>query len=144
MSFPNADYQTGVWTPTLVADTTNPTVTYTLQAGGWTKIGRLVIVNARIAIATNSGGAGNGVIGGFPFPTSTSDADRGVLAVGFTQGFSSTTTPAVLWMKIDGTSKANVYRRASADARDALNLAVPVTDFLAGSLLTFTGSYWTP
>jgi hypothetical protein len=64
-----SDYETGTWTPTVTASTTNPTVTYgSGTTGTYTKIGRLVYLNAYIQLsAVSSSGAGYLRISGLPF-----------------------------------------------------------------------------
>ena len=52
------DYEEGTYTPTLGGASSNPTVTYTIQTGVYTKIGNLVHVCARVAISATSGGSG--------------------------------------------------------------------------------------
>ena len=64
-----SDYETGTWTPTVTASTTNPTVTYgSGTTGTYTKIGRLVYLNAYIQLSdVSSSGAGYLRISGLPF-----------------------------------------------------------------------------
>lgn len=65
------DYEEGVWTPTLIASTTNfASVTYSAFTGAkYTKIGRLVHVSGVLRTATVdlTGAAGIVQIGGLPF-----------------------------------------------------------------------------
>jgi len=61
------DYEEGTWTPTIGADTTDPTITYTTQSGTYTKVGRLVYVSCDIVINTVVGGAGAVRVRGLPF-----------------------------------------------------------------------------
>jgi hypothetical protein len=67
-----ADYEEGTWTPTLIGTTTNPTVTYTLQRGIYTKVGRVVTVSAYVAWSAISGGSGNIAFGNLPFTVESS------------------------------------------------------------------------
>lgn len=143
MSYSVPTFETGSFTPTILGSGSNPTVTYNIQSGSYIKVGRCVIVNARIWVNTISGGAGNAMVGGFPFVTTVADGDRGTLTVGFARNFTATTTPSVMWMANDGTARANIYRRASADARDAQSTALTVAECVAGCDLSFTGVYFT-
>ena len=68
------DYEEGTWTPTILATTTNPSVTYTKQAGVYTKVGNLVTVNFQIVLSAISGGSGYAQIGGFPFTAGPSSS----------------------------------------------------------------------
>jgi hypothetical protein len=60
-------YEEGTFTPTLIGTTTNPTVTYGIQRGAYTKIGRLVTVSVYMTWSAFSGGSGNVGFGNFPF-----------------------------------------------------------------------------
>lgn len=60
-------YEEGTWTPTIDGETTSPTITYTLQYGVYTRIGRMVNFGCRITISSLSGGSGNVLIKGLPF-----------------------------------------------------------------------------
>jgi hypothetical protein len=60
-----ADYEEGTFTPTYNG-TTPGTTTYVLQNGTYTKIGRAVYYNIRLAWS-NTTGTGSGVVGGFPY-----------------------------------------------------------------------------
>lgn len=51
--------ETGTWTPVITGSTSNPTVTYTIQDGVYTRIGRVVFYSFLIRINTISGGSGN-------------------------------------------------------------------------------------
>ena len=52
------DYEEGTWTPVVTGSSTNPTITYNLQAGTYTKIGNLVNVSIQLGM-TRTGGTGN-------------------------------------------------------------------------------------
>jgi hypothetical protein len=62
-----ADYEEGTFTPTLVGTTTDPTVTYSLQRGLYTKVGRIVTVTVLVSWTAFSGGSGNVALGNLPF-----------------------------------------------------------------------------
>ena len=61
------DYEEGTFTPALTAGTTNPTVTYVVQSGNYTRLGRVVSISARLQISAISGGSGAIRISGLPF-----------------------------------------------------------------------------
>ena len=70
------DYEEGTWTPTLLGDGTNPSVTYSGDTGGfYIKIGRLVYLTGTIRTTAISGGSGALLVGGLPF--SNSDRSQG-------------------------------------------------------------------
>jgi len=62
-----SSYEEGTFTPTLIGDVTNPTVTYSLQRGVYTKVGRVVTVSCYLAWSAISGGSGNIAFGGLPY-----------------------------------------------------------------------------
>jgi hypothetical protein len=64
------DYEEGTWTPTIYGTTTAGTTTYFQQAGTYTKIGRVVTVQAFLNI-TNQTGTGSLRMGGLPFTAGT-------------------------------------------------------------------------
>jgi hypothetical protein len=67
-----ADYEEGTWTPTLIGTTTNPTVTYSLQRGIYTKVGRVVTVSCYMGWSAFSGGSGNVGFSNLPFTIESS------------------------------------------------------------------------
>lgn len=60
------DYEQGNWTPIVQGTTTVGTGTYSVQAGGYTKIGNTVHFSLRLVV-TNHTGAGNFRVDGLPF-----------------------------------------------------------------------------
>jgi hypothetical protein len=67
------DYEEGTWTPVIVAST-NPTVVYDIQQGYYTKIGRNVVLSARIKTTSVSGGSGSVRLSGVPFTEADGNA----------------------------------------------------------------------
>lgn len=75
------DYEEGTWTPTIVASSSNPTVTYGVQRGVYTKVGNIVHCTWQMTFSGLSGGSGYGQIGGFPFtPPAGSSTSPGYYA----------------------------------------------------------------
>ena len=64
------DYEEGTFTPSYGGLTSNPTVTYDVQYGHYTKVGRLVTFNLGLGTDAVSGGSGNVVVNGLPFTVS--------------------------------------------------------------------------
>ncbi len=62
-----ADYEEGTWVPAYGGSGSNPTPTYLVQDGKYTKIGRMVYWSAEITTTASTGGSGNLQISGFPF-----------------------------------------------------------------------------
>jgi hypothetical protein len=88
-SSPNGldDYEEGTFTPTFFGSVGNPTVTYTIQSGRYTKIGRLVFIQIHLQLSAASGGAGALYVTGLPF-SSLAGAD-GSMAIGGKSGWSA-------------------------------------------------------
>ena len=82
-----ADYEEGTWTPTLIGDATNPTVTYGFQRGIYTKVGRLVTVSAYITWSAISGGSGNIGFGNLPFTIESSAGSNFAGSIALFDGF---------------------------------------------------------
>ena len=82
-----ADYEEGTWTPTLIGTTTNPTVTYGLQRGVYTKVGRVVTVSAYIGWSAFSGGSGNVAFGNLPFTIESSVGSSCAGSIAYFDGF---------------------------------------------------------
>ena len=64
------DYEEGTFTPTYGGLGGHPTVTYDVDYGHYTKVGRLVTFNLGLGTDAVSGGSGNVVINGLPFTIS--------------------------------------------------------------------------
>ncbi len=72
----------GIWTPTLEADVTNPSVTYSQQEGAYVKIGRLVTIWWLIQLdVVSTQGSGTYQIAGQPFDFSTDHPAFGPIGV---------------------------------------------------------------
>jgi len=71
------DYEEGTWTPIVGKESNPPSVTYTLQEGTYTKVGRLVTIWFDIRVSSVSGGTGGAVIGGLPFTVLSASAGGG-------------------------------------------------------------------
>lgn len=87
------DYEEGTWTPTLVGSTTNPTVTYGVQRGVYTKVGNIVHCTWQMTFSGLSGGSGYGMIGGFPFTAATGSSTQ----PGYSSGCISESPAALSW-----------------------------------------------
>jgi hypothetical protein len=84
------DYEEGTWTPTITASNSNPSVTYSIQTGFYTKIGRQVFIQGLIYLSSKSGGSGTARISGLPFSPANVDQNFSIGTLGQMQGFSST------------------------------------------------------
>ena len=75
------DYEEGSWTPTAAFSGGNGTLTYGIQAGLYTKIGRLVALTCRFGIVKGTA-SGNYVIAGLPFTVGNNQGNYGGAAIG--------------------------------------------------------------
>lgn len=57
----------GTFTPTLLASTGNPTVTYGTRYGNWVRQGSVVTFDLYLQTTVRTGGSGNLRVGGLPF-----------------------------------------------------------------------------
>ena len=83
------DYEEGTFTPVWLGTLSNPTATFSVQLGRYTKIGNLVYVTVRLDNATYSGGSGGLTIGGLPF-TVLDDSTFPAACLGFKQNWVTT------------------------------------------------------
>jgi hypothetical protein len=85
------DYEEGTWTPVYLGLTSNPTCTYDVQAGYYTKVGDSVTCTGRIRTDAVSGGSGVLALGGLPFNSKNvpTNGSSGTLQVGKYLAFKS-------------------------------------------------------
>jgi len=83
------DYEEGTWTPTITASSSNPSVTYSIQAGHYTKIGRQVFIQGIVQLTARTGGSGQARISGLPFTISNATQGATVGLVGQMKNFTS-------------------------------------------------------
>jgi hypothetical protein len=107
------DYEEGTWTPALSA--TGATFGYALQTGRYTKIGNTVVIHARVALSSASGGSGNVIVTGLPFTaaaliSSNNVGQQGI--VGRSSGFAGD-TPMSIEVDATTTNASLSYRTAS-------------------------------
>jgi len=85
-----SSYEEGTWTPTLIGTTTNPTVTYGLQRGVYTKVGRIVTVSVYLTWSAFSGGSGNVAFGNLPFTIESGTGASAAGSISLFDGFTLT------------------------------------------------------
>jgi hypothetical protein len=83
------DYEEGTWTPTITGLDSNPSVTYSVQNGYYTKIGRQVSINGIVVLSALSGGSGRAFISGLPFSVSGDTQAFPIGVVGQMNNFTS-------------------------------------------------------
>jgi hypothetical protein len=92
------DYEEGTWTPTYAGSSSNPTVTYAVREGIYTKVGNLVTVSFFISASAASGGSGDIRITGFPFSTVSTALRQGAGVVNYQNLTASTSAGALIYM----------------------------------------------
>lgn len=106
------DYEEGTFTPTLQGSSTNPTVTYSVQTGSYTKVGNTVTVFIRLQTTAVTGGSGGVRISGLPFATNGTYRNGGAIGyvsnvtfgAGYTQiGLYTNVNNAFLTFTVSGT-----------------------------------------
>ena len=72
-------YEEGTWTPVITGTITNPTVTYEAgnTGGFYTRVGNVVTITFEVRWSAISGGSGDVLITGFPFPRKTTNLPDG-------------------------------------------------------------------
>jgi hypothetical protein len=76
------DYEEGTWTPIFAGSGADPTgVTYAVQRGIYTKIGKVVNVSFYLAFSTYTGGSGSFYIGGLPFAVGLNADAEGAIKI---------------------------------------------------------------
>lgn len=116
-----ADYEEGTWTPT---DASGAGLSLTVGTAKYTKIGRMVMVQASITYPTTTN-TSSAIIGGLPY--TSSNTQRGGLAVGYTQ------TTSTLLLAVSVSQTAIDCYTLSGNATTNANLSA--------KLFWFSGSY---
>lgn len=133
------DYSAGLWTPTLLATTTNPTVVYNgVTTAKYTKIGRQVFLECYLYTTSQSGGTGDAQIGGLPFPVASDAHGVGTVdAISFALPTGGVSLSASV---VDSSSTLNL----TYSAVNAPITQLPITAWPAGgALISFGVTYTT-
>jgi hypothetical protein len=131
------DYEEGTWTPTITSSGTNPTVTYSAQAGKYTKVGNMVTIFCRLDINTYSGGTGVAKLSGLPFTISNDQANNGnVYCLTDLLSFDRRT---VSMQAIIGSATMQLVENGGTTSSHA---GMAITDLNASSVVRFQYSYF--
>ena len=132
------DYEEGTWTPAVLGNTTQPTVTYSNQYGVYTKIGNRVWVHGRLTLTAISGGSGYGFINGLPFNPSMNDYSAGT--VGYSTNWASNNTPTTLIIHPTA-NRIELYGHSGSDSRSSVADVKYVSDWTATTDIIFSATY---
>jgi hypothetical protein len=124
------DYEIGTWSPTLTFNGYSSGLTYTISAGYYVKVGRVVHVNGRVIVNKLGSSSGNVIIWGLPFTIANSQNTYGGVAMrrttinisGFiTQAYGELNTTAMPLeaLAFNGTVKS-VYKSNLATGTDIM------------------------
>jgi hypothetical protein len=133
-----ADYEEGTFTPTLVGTTTDPTVTYGLQRGRYTRIGRLVTLEVYVTWTAFSGGSGNVAVGSFPFTIDSATGAYGGGAVSLLNGFTLTVGRTSAGLQ---PQPGTIYATPTCFGSAATTQFIAVGSVAASGAITFTLTY---
>jgi hypothetical protein len=133
------DYEEGTWTPALTIGGSATGITYSYQAGKYTKVGNVVTVNAYIELSSKGSNTGNLLITGLPFTVTS-----------LTGGFSGAANGFCFWAGLNvsaysanvlgmaSSTTANLYVQTSAVATVSIATNATLTN---SSGLSFTLTY---
>ena len=114
------DYEEGTWTMGIAFDGASVGLTYSTQAGTYTKIGRQVTLNGRISLSAKGSSTGEARITGLPFTIANTEGNRSVPALRFAnitfanqfQGFGVNNTTQILLQEITEAGTDSVLTNA--------------------------------
>lgn len=137
------DYEEGTWTPTLVAVTSNPTVTYSSDTGGYyIKVGRAVHYTGTVRWSACSGGNGTAMIGGLPFAVASrtlgDNADGTSACRTIVWNGTSTYVPTMVHMK-HGSANLNLM----SSGYDRNTVTIQASDLGTTGYVAFTITIYT-
>ena len=125
-----------LFTPTIIASTTNPTVTYTSRSGWWTNLGNGVsLFSIYLSWSAFSGGSGNVSVSGYPVSLQGGTSNYACWTMGVTMG--SGFTEVALFNPSGGTSFF-VAATNSTTATTGMSI-LPTTAFAGTGLLSCQG-----
>jgi hypothetical protein len=133
-----ADYEEGTWTPTITGSSTNPTVTYGLQRGVYTKVGRVVTVSCFLSWSAISGGSGDVRISGLPFTIESSIGAGGAGAISELDGF---TFAALRTSASMSTPSNTTFLNVRCFGSGVSTVSIAIADLAASGSLIFTATY---
>jgi len=133
------DYEEGTWTPTLAgADTAGTYTVVTGTSAGYTKVGRLVHVGAKITLSAATGGSGVSILGGLPFNYASGSLPAGFISVSAVN--LATANPASISLEptSSGAAATLVFRESKDNAAVA---STPIGGFSTSSVIHINMSY---
>jgi hypothetical protein len=105
------DYEEGTWTPQLKFGGNSVSMTYSVQAGSYTKIGRLVYATCRITLSNKGSSTGSAQIVGLPFTSATGNANYSAGVFGYIESVANGTRWSVLQLPVQDAGSINLQLR---------------------------------
>lgn len=134
-------YIKGTWTPSFIATSVNPTVTYSARGGWYVWDGSMVWVTGYMQLSAASGGTGSLRIGSLPVTVPATEGYRGTIAIGYAANF-TTLAPAGALPNVS-TTAATLYGYGGTDAQGNRSTALTPANLSATTLIYFSGMYAT-
>lgn len=128
------DYEEGTWTPGIAFGGGTTGLTYTAQAGAYTKIGNRVILTGQLTVNAKGSSTGAITVTGFPFTASSSNARGGCGASYY--GGTTLTSGGVTVLLTASTTSAALFQEGTGSTS-----LMTDTNVSAGFDLYFTMSY---
>jgi hypothetical protein len=94
------DYEEGTWTPQLKFGGNSVSMTYSIQSGSYTKIGRLVYATCRITLSNKGTSTGSASITGLPFTSGSGNANYSAGAFGYVEAVGNGSRWSVLQLPV--------------------------------------------
>jgi len=135
------DYEEGTFTPTIESTGTNPTVSYSIQEGNYTKIGNQVTVQGNITFSSYSGNGGSARLHGIPFSVVTHTNYRAVGQVAISSlGTSLTGDYTSLQLSYNSGTSMQILMNNSVTGGMA---ETPANNIDAGTIIRYQLTYFT-
>ena len=125
-------YEEGTWTPGVSFGGGTTGITYSTQAGTYTRIGNRVLFQGRIVLTNKGSSTGSAVVTGLPFSTNATATAYGAFSVQMNNVLSTTTTPI-------GQIVPGVTTLTLAQLTAGINTLLTSTDFANNTVVNVTG-----
>jgi hypothetical protein len=119
------DYEEGTFTPTVLGTVSNPTVSYQGNNGGrYIKIGKMVYLQVYLRWLSLTGGSGNMLVGGLPYPVANFTQTIGLSGVTEWSGSYPTSAPYPTPTLESGPGQTFLYVLRSGTSVSSINQAL--------------------
>jgi hypothetical protein len=129
------DYEEGTWTPGFLGAGTAGTYTVTVNSATYTKIGRVVILDADFGFSAASGGTAYAVITGMPFNV----GNQALGDVSFQNVNVNDATVNISCQRVSAGTNTRIYFTGTVD--NTTGEAIPASSFSTSSTVQITITY---